>query len=112
VVLKGEAHLTSNQQFTRVYQQGGSWVDRLLVLRAVPNQLELTRYGFSISKQLGKAVGRNRLKRLLREILRLASLKPGWDIVFIARRPAADAQYAELETAVKRLLSRAGILAE
>ena len=110
--MKGEVYLTKQGQYAFVYNQGGSWVSNLLVMKAVPNELDISRYGFSVSKQLGKAVVRNRTKRLLREVLRAKKLKPGWDMIFIARRPAADAQYRELEKTVKDLLSRARILAE
>lgn len=110
--MKGEVHLTKQGQYTYVYQNGGTWVNKLLVVRAVPNQLIISRYGLSVSKQLGNAVVRNRTKRLLREIMRLAPLKPGWDIVCIARKPAAGTRYRELEKSLKALLSRAHILAE
>ncbi len=80
-------------------------------MRAVPNGLTLSRYGFSVSKRVGKAVTRNRVKRLLREILRILPLKSGWDIIFIARPAAATADYASLKRVVEGLLSRARLLA-
>jgi ribonuclease P protein component len=55
-------------------------------------------------------VVRNRVKRRLREILRSTQLKPGWDIIFIARPPAAQAGFASLAKSVQALLSRAGLL--
>lgn len=76
-------------------------------MRAVPNDLGLSRYGFSVTKKVGKAVQRNRLKRLLREIMRQQSLRPGWDIVFIVRPVAVNADYHGLERAVEELLARA-----
>ena len=83
-----------------------------MVMRALPNELGFSRYGFSVGRRTGKAVVRNKVKRLLREILRQTALQPGWDIVFIARSPAARARYAALEKSVKGLLFRAGLLAE
>jgi len=56
------------------------------------------------------AVQRNRLKRLLREIMRLQSLKSGWDIVLIARPAAVNVDYHQLEETVTKLLARAELL--
>jgi ribonuclease P protein component len=105
-----EEYLTRPEQFATVYRKASSWADSLLALRALPNQLTFSRYGFSVSHRIGKAVIRNRVKRLLREILRVTSLEAGWDIVFIARSQAATASYAELEKSVRALLSRARLL--
>ena len=106
----GEGYLTKPEQYALVYSKGSSWSTSLVVMKALPTGLTLSRCGFSISKRVGKAVTRNRVKRLLREILRLTPLKQGWDIVFIARPPAATADYTTLKKSVEGLLSRAGLL--
>ena len=106
----GKEYITRSEDYALVYAKGGSWACNLVAMRALPTGLALSRCGFSISKKVGKAVVRNRIKRLLREILRVTPLKPGWDIVFVARPAAASADYVNLKRAVERLLSQADLL--
>ncbi len=105
--MKGEEYLTKSEQYALVYNDGKSWVSSLIVMKALPNGLSLSRYGFSVSKRVGKAVIRNRVKRWLREILRQTPIEPGWDIVFIARPAAAGAGYANLQKSVEGFLFQA-----
>ncbi|MBL7125336.1 MAG: ribonuclease P protein component [Dehalococcoidales bacterium] len=109
--MRGEEYLTKPEQYALVYNKGSSWISDLVVMKALPNGLTLSRYGFSVSRRVGKAVVRNRVKRLFREILYSAPLEPGWDIVFIARSRAAGANFTSLEKAVQGLLSQARLLA-
>jgi len=106
---KGE-RLTGKAQFEAVYTQGRSWANDLLAMKTLPNGLGANRYGFSVSKRVGGAVVRNRVKRLLRESVRLTPIQGGWDLVFIARKGAAVADYHKLKAAVEDLLSQARLL--
>jgi ribonuclease P protein component len=108
--VRGERYLKSNSQFSLVYDEGQSWAGKEIVLKALVNGLDSTRFGFVISHRLGKAVVRNRIKRRLREITRQTLVQPGWDVILIARNPAASLDYQGLEKSVKKLLLKAGLI--
>lgn len=79
----------------------------------VPNWPVNSRFAFAASRRVGKAVSRNRAKRLLRAAVNanLTEIAPGWDCLLIAREETPHASYQDVESAVKRLLSRASLLA-
>lgn len=104
-------YLNQPKQYKLVYEKGSSLKNSFLVLRAFPNDLIVTRYGFSVSRKVGKAVTRNKIKRWLREILRETQVKSGWDLVFIVRPRVIEAGYWELKKAVAGLLYQAQLLA-
>lgn len=110
--MKGEGYLTRSEQYASVYHEGRSWASNLVVMKAMPNGLDGSRCGFSVSKRVGKAVVRNQVKRRLREILRSVPLESGWDIIFIARPTIAAVGYAELKRSVTGLLVRARLMVE
>ncbi len=108
--MRGEQFLTKPPQYALVYSKGNSCASNLLVLKTIRTGRPLSRYGFSVSKKVGNAVVRNRIKRRLREILRETTLKDGHDIIFIVRPAASAIGYQELRKAVADLLSRARLL--
>ncbi|OGO05637.1 MAG: ribonuclease P protein component [Chloroflexi bacterium RBG_13_56_8] len=104
--------LTKSADFRRAQSQGQCWSDRTLVLCVHPNGLENSRFGFSVSRRIGKAVARNRNKRLIREVVRMhrEMVVPGWDVIFIARRGIVEVDYWAIERSVLNLLRLAGLL--
>jgi ribonuclease P protein component len=105
--------LTKDYHFQQVRAKGKSWAHPLLVLVAAPNGLEITRCGFSTGKRLGKAHTRNRIKRMLREAVRVRheGLKKGYDLVWIARNNLTDdTDFWTVDATVESLLKRARLI--
>lgn len=105
------ARLKKASEFQHVRQHGRSTGTALLTLGWAPNDLHCCRCGYSVGKRVGGAVTRNRIKRRLREIIRLqlkeGHVARGYDVVFIARTGAAQATYQQLATDVVQTLRRA-----
>ena len=106
---KGQ-RLRGRKRFSLIYQESRGWANGLLVLKVVPNGLDTSRFAFVVGKRIGSAVIRNKVKRRLREVNRLAPIRTGSDIIFIARKGASKADYQRLEWAAKDLLKRARLL--
>jgi ribonuclease P protein component len=102
--------LKKRAQFAAVYRSGRGWGNRFVSVKALPNGLNISRYGFSVSKSLGKAVARNRVRRLLREVVRQKPLRDGWDLVFTPRPSAAAANYQQIDESINQLLTQACLL--
>lgn len=111
-MLAKEGRITTSRDFRRVYRYGNKKSGRFLKLYYLVNKYGNTRFGYSISKKVGKAVIRNRLKRRLRAICQqhLAFFQPGIDVVLVARERAVDASYGELEKEVLNLARGGKIL--
>ncbi len=91
-----------NIDFRRIYARGRSAVSPCVVVYCRKNRLGCNRLGLTVSKKIGKAVVRNRIRRRLREIFRLnnGKLCQGYDLILVARTRALSADYHRLETDV------------
>ncbi|MBB5265533.1 ribonuclease P protein component [Catenibacillus scindens] len=103
--MKFSESLKKNKDFHRVYDEGKSYANRILVMYALNNGREMNRLGISVSKKVGNSVVRHRLTRLIRESYRLneESFCCGLDIVVIARVNGKSAGYHEVESALMHL---------
>jgi ribonuclease P protein component len=103
------SRLLRRVEYDAVYREGRRRSSREFAVFLRPNGLELTRFGWSIKKALGGAVKRNRMRRRIREIIRLnrQEIAPGWDIVIHPRSTVATANFSALSEELVKLLPRA-----
>jgi ribonuclease P protein component len=111
-MLPNAHRLRDRRDFAAVYSCKQSRANSLLVLNTRPMADSATyRWGFSISKKVGKAHERNLIKRRLREICRHAPpLQFQGDLVVVVRSGAKTASYEELSRALSELLRRTGVV--
>ena len=97
----------SRGEYDAVYQQGRRRTSREFTVFARANGREESRFGWSIKKAVGGAVVRNRIRRRLREIVRLhrGEIAGGWDYVIHPRRTAATAEFEGLAAELVKLLA-------
>ena len=111
--MKFSTSLKLNHVFRRLYRTNG-FSGPYLVLYARKNRTGGNRVGITVSKKLGKAHIRNRIRRRLREVYRLNEDRflPGWDIVLVGRGKALDGDFEAIVKSFLSLAGKAGILRE
>lgn len=109
--MKFSSSLKLNHIFRRLYSTSGQ-ANSIMVLYARKNRTGTNRVGITVSKKLGHAVVRNRVRRRLQEVYRLheALFQPGWDIVVVARSRCISASFQDIVSAYLTLAAKAGIL--
>ena len=113
-MLPSNHRLRRTSDIKAVYSRGRSYVHPTLVVYVLKGSGEASRIGFSVSKKLGGAVVRNRIRRRLREASRsiVPRLSPGTDIVVVARRSIEESTVAEMESVLNEQFRKAGAFGE
>jgi ribonuclease P protein component len=106
--LRSSERLRQTREYQRVFQHGKKLVSPLFVIYIHPGSTSFSRLGMAVSKRVGKAVVRNRIKRLIREVFRRhkTAFKSPCDVVVVARQQAADASFADVTRQFLILLGR------
>lgn len=109
--MKKKGSITKNYEYQQVFQNGTSVATRTFVLYQLNTKQSENRAGFIVSKKVGNAVTRNRVRRLMRESYRLyaGKLRRGYDLVFIARPAAAKISFMQAAADMERVLQRGGL---
>jgi ribonuclease P protein component len=112
LVVEKKYRLAKREDFSKVYRYGKSSANHQFVLYylAKPQQ-EHFRLGISVSKKIGNAVVRNRMRRVIKEIIRLNGdhLTSRNDYIMIVRKPATEMDYQELEKSIKHVFRKASM---
>jgi len=105
--------LRNPREFSHVYNKGTPCFGRHVVVSAVPTGKEVSRVGFAVSKKIGTAVTRNKVRRRLKAIVQELTnqFSPGYDVVIGAKRSAVGASFADLQEDVRSVLKKGGLLA-
>jgi ribonuclease P protein component len=110
--VKKQCRLSGHHAFKRVWSDGLSVSFSFLVLVYTPNSLEQSRFGVVAGKPVGSAVLRNRAKRRIRASLHelFPRVKPGWDILIIARRQVNKVDFQVLTSSLTKLFKKADLI--
>ena len=111
--MKKELRIKKNKEFQEAFQKGHSFANRQFVVYSLKKEgQDYYRIGLSVSKKIGNAVTRNRIKRYLKQsIFELNDqLAPGNDYVIIARKPAAEMDFFEVKKSITHVLKVGKVL--
>ena len=104
--------IKENYEFRRAYSRGKSFVTPFAVIYAFKTKRNNVRLGITTGKKIGKAVERNRAKRVITAAFRniLPKLSIGYDYVIVARVRILDAKSTTVENAFLKVLSNSGLI--
>ena len=104
--------LRSNAQFSEVYRTHKSFADEFFVMYVRNNGDSINRVGVSVSKKVGNSVVRHRVKRLMKEAFRTSEdmFNSGLDIVFVAKKSAAEMTFDDAKKSLMDLAASHHIL--
>jgi len=112
-MLPTEYRLKQDKDFDRLFGKGKGVFDPICGVKMRPNGLGVTRFAVVVGTKVSKsAVVRNKLRRQVREIVRLklADVLPGFDVALLVRPEAKSKKFSEIETHVLDSLTKAKLL--
>lgn len=99
--------LSKKRDFEKLRKEGKEFRSKYLVLYILPQKGQhKLRAGFGIGKKIGKAFQRNKIRRILKEVLRKVSIPFGIDVFIIARKPILDIGYHDIKEELEKYLKK------
>lgn len=109
--MKNTVSIKENREFSYLYRRGKFYSSDCLIIYIRKNRFPFSRLGITVSKKVGKAVVRNRVRRRIKESYREIEgrIPASYDFVIVARNSAAEADYKKILSALKYLMKKAGL---
>ncbi|OPX88302.1 MAG: Ribonuclease P protein component [Pelotomaculum sp. PtaB.Bin104] len=100
--------IKKNKDYKKIYSRGKSVADPFIVIYSLRNNSDGYRFGFTVSKKVGNAVVRNRVRRIFKEVCRLNLEKfpKGYDYILLARKNISSRKYIQVEESLLKLFNK------
>ena len=109
-MLPSKNRIQKKKDIEKIFKRGRTFREASLILKTIRNNLGISRFGFVVSQKVAKKANiRNKIKRRLREIIRLKSLKADTDNLFITLPGIEKNDFAEIKRMTEKLLNKAKI---
>lgn len=102
--MNSKIRIKNNEEFEYIIKNGISRKNKYYVIYNIERKEQYNRYGISVSKKIGNAVVRNKIKRRVRDIIIKNSIKIGYDYVIIIRKAITDLSYEEMKSELLSLI--------
>jgi len=112
-MLANQHRLRKKSEIERVLRFGRGVSNERFGLKLAKNDLGVTRFAFAVGLKVSKsAVKRNRLRRQMREVVRLnlAKIRPNFDVLVMTRQPSLELNFAQISQEFARMFKRVGLL--
>lgn len=113
VIMKKEYRIKANKEFQQIYKNGKSFANRQFIIYKYRNQdIDHFRIGLSVSKKIGNAVIRNRVKRYIRQVFTelKEDINDQYDYIIIARKPVAEMDFFQVKKSLIHVMKIAKVL--
>jgi len=102
--LNSKYRIKKNDEFEYIINNGKMFKNKLYVIYYIESKEKFSRFGIIVSKKVGDAVKRNKIKRRIRDIIIKNSIKSNYDYVIIVRKEVGDLSFNELKDGLLSLI--------